>query len=37
VRWNDAALGVKWPFAHGAIVNERDQTLPLLADYVPGV
>ena len=36
VRWNDPALGVKWPFADGAIVNERDQTLPLLANYVPG-
>ena len=36
VRWNDPALRVTWPFADGAIVNERDQTLPLLADYVPG-
>jgi dTDP-4-dehydrorhamnose 3,5-epimerase len=37
VRWNDPALNVKWPFANGAIVSERDQTLPLLVNYSPGV
>jgi dTDP-4-dehydrorhamnose 3,5-epimerase len=36
VRWDDPALGVVWPFTRGAIVNERDQTLPMLADYAPG-
>ena len=36
VRWSDPTLDVKWPFADGAIVSERDQALPLLADYAPG-
>jgi len=35
VRWNDPALKVAWPFVDGAILNERDQALPLLADYAP--
>jgi len=35
VRWNDPALKVAWPFVDGVILNERDQALPLLADYAP--
>lgn len=30
VRWNDPAIGIKWPLA-GAKLSERDQNLPLLA------
>jgi len=33
VRWNDPAINVRWPLADEAIVSERDQHLPLLADY----
>lgn len=33
VRWNDPALGVRWPFTDGVTVSERDQTWPLLANY----
>jgi dTDP-4-dehydrorhamnose 3,5-epimerase len=36
VRWDDPALGVAWPFTQNVVVNERDRTLPLLADYAPG-
>jgi len=33
VRWNDPALAIPWPIAPGeAILSEKDQTLPLLAD-----
>jgi hypothetical protein len=33
IRWNDAALRIEWPVtAETAIVSERDQTLPLLAE-----
>lgn len=36
VRWNDPALGIDWPVrADEAIVNARDQALPLLADLPP--
>ena len=35
VRWNDPALGIKWPFAEPAAVNERDLTLPLLKEFAP--
>jgi dTDP-4-dehydrorhamnose 3,5-epimerase len=33
IRWNDAALRIEWPVtAETAIVSERDQNLPLLAE-----
>ena len=31
VRWNDPVVGIRWPIAP-AILSERDQNLPLLAD-----
>jgi dTDP-4-dehydrorhamnose 3,5-epimerase len=33
VRWNDPALGVRWPLVDEVIVSERDAALPLLADF----
>jgi len=33
VRWNDPALHVAWPLVESAIVSERDQAWPLLANY----
>jgi dTDP-4-dehydrorhamnose 3,5-epimerase len=36
VRWNDPAIGIEWPIAESEIViNDRDRTLPLLADFAP--
>jgi dTDP-4-dehydrorhamnose 3,5-epimerase len=33
IRWNDPALGIKWPIsAAAAIVTGKDAVLPLLAD-----
>lgn len=32
IRWNDPDLQIAWPDAANAIVSERDQKLPLLAD-----
>lgn len=31
IRWNDPAIGIRWPLKNPA-VSERDQALPLLAD-----
>ena len=33
VRWNDPAVGVRWPLADQALLNERDRSLPLLSEY----
>jgi dTDP-4-dehydrorhamnose 3,5-epimerase len=33
LRWNDPAVGVKWPFAEGeALVSAKDRVLPLLSE-----
>lgn len=33
VRWNDPAIGIKWPIAEGSVVvTAKDAALPLLAD-----
>jgi dTDP-4-dehydrorhamnose 3,5-epimerase len=33
IRWNDPALGIKWPVSGAeAIVTAKDAALPLLAD-----
>ena len=33
IRWNDPALAIPWPLpASGAVIAERDQNLPVLAD-----
>jgi dTDP-4-dehydrorhamnose 3,5-epimerase len=33
IRWNDPAIGVRWPVTPGAeIMTDKDRTLPLLAD-----
>jgi dTDP-4-dehydrorhamnose 3,5-epimerase len=34
VRWDDPAIGVRWPLAD-AVLSERDRMLPLLADCGP--
>ncbi len=31
IRWNDPAVGIRWPIAE-AVLSPRDQNLPLLAD-----
>ena len=31
LRWNDPQVGIKWPLP-GAVLSERDKTLPLLKD-----
>ncbi len=33
VRWDDPAIGVRWPLADAAIVSERDRDFSTLADY----
>ncbi|HXT00289.1 MAG TPA: dTDP-4-dehydrorhamnose 3,5-epimerase [Elusimicrobiota bacterium] len=36
IRWNDPALGIRWPASAGrAIVTAKDAALPLLADAEP--
>ncbi|MGZ3273510.1 MAG: dTDP-4-dehydrorhamnose 3,5-epimerase [Caulobacteraceae bacterium] len=36
LRWNDPAIGIAWPVPEADIVlNDRDRTLPLLADFEP--
>lgn len=35
IRWNDADLEIAWPDAAHAIVSQRDQKLPLLAEGLP--
>jgi dTDP-4-dehydrorhamnose 3,5-epimerase len=35
VRWDDPAIGVRWPLAQ-AILSERDRALPFLADCALG-
>ncbi len=30
VRWDDPAIGIKWPAAETRIISERDRALPLL-------
>lgn len=36
LNWNDPAIGIDWPMPEGdLILNARDQTLPLLADFEP--
>lgn len=32
LRWDDPELGIDWPVAGEAILNEKDATAPLLAD-----
>jgi dTDP-4-dehydrorhamnose 3,5-epimerase len=33
VRWDDPALGIKWPITESVTLSKRDRSLPLLADY----
>ncbi len=35
VRWDDPAIGIAWPDAAAAILNDRDQAMPTLADFEP--
>jgi dTDP-4-dehydrorhamnose 3,5-epimerase len=35
VRWDDPAIGVNWPDPAAAILNDRDRTMPMLADFEP--
>lgn len=36
VRWDDPAIGIRWPLPEDEIVmNDRDRALPLLADFEP--
>jgi dTDP-4-dehydrorhamnose 3,5-epimerase len=36
VRWDDPAIGVRWPISAGeAILNDRDRTAPLLSSLEP--
>jgi dTDP-4-dehydrorhamnose 3,5-epimerase len=36
VRWDDPAIGIPWPMPTGDMtLNDRDRTLPLLADFPP--
>ena len=32
IRWNDPALGIKWPIRDGTSLSDRDSALPLLAE-----
>lgn len=36
IRWNDAAIGVKWPI-QDTIVSEKDKNARLLADWIASV
>ncbi|MGE5538254.1 MAG: dTDP-4-dehydrorhamnose 3,5-epimerase [Gemmatimonas sp.] len=33
-RWNDAAVGVRWPLPDAVVISEKDAALPPLADVV---
>ena len=36
LRWNDPAVGIDWPAPEAAmVINDRDRSLPLLADFEP--
>ncbi len=38
LRWDDPAIGIDWPISADLLtINERDRTLPLLADFPPVV
>lgn len=35
VRWNDPTLAIRWPDPTGAIISDRDRSLPALSGFAP--